>query len=64
MDNLIKGGNRLHADNWYTSYELCKVLLDYNTDCIRTLLRVNRKQLQLKINAKKLTLKKLKPLIF
>ncbi|XP_047141066.2 piggyBac transposable element-derived protein 4-like [Hydra vulgaris] len=44
MDNLIGNGYCLHVDNWYTSYEICKVLLDHNTDCIGTL-RINRKQL-------------------
>ena len=44
MDNLLEDGYHLYVDNWYTSYELCKVLLDYNTDCIGTL-QINRKKL-------------------
>ncbi|XP_065642425.1 piggyBac transposable element-derived protein 4-like [Hydra vulgaris] len=43
MDYLIGNGYCLHIDNWYTSYEICKVLLDHNTDCIDTLLRYDTK---------------------
>ncbi|XP_065674004.1 piggyBac transposable element-derived protein 4-like [Hydra vulgaris] len=55
MDNLIGNGYCLHIDNWYTSYEICKVLLDHNTDCIGTL-RNNRKQLPQDIKNLKLKL--------
>ena len=54
MDNLIGDDYCLHIDNWYTSYEICKVLLDHNTDCIGTLC-INRKHLPQDIkNAKNL----------
>ncbi|XP_065671970.1 piggyBac transposable element-derived protein 4-like [Hydra vulgaris] len=44
MDNLIGNEYCLHIDHWYTSYKICKALLDHNTDCIGTLSN-NRKQL-------------------
>ena len=36
-DALLDKGYRLHIDNWYTSFEVVKHLLDHKTNCIGTL---------------------------
>ena len=41
-DALLDKGYRLHIDNWYTSFEVVKHLLDHKTNCIGTL-RKDRK---------------------
>ena len=52
MSGLLDQGRTLFVDNWYTSYELARLMLTRNTDLVRTL-RVDRKHLPPQLKKKK-----------
>ena len=54
MEGLFDCGYTLYIDNWYSSFELSKVLLSRSTDTIGTL-RKDRKDLPRDFKQEKLT---------